>query len=305
MRFLFKLKQKISNNIETLLGWAAAIFIILGFVAIGGGVLYIWVGNSTKFQNNILSNLGNLGDYVSGIAGSLWALAGFIMFYAALIRQKVDTEKQLSSQKLQQFESTFFNSLSLLNDIIGDITYPNDFVYTREDSELPMRWGINQSTEFKGRESFKLFYNKLKDEYRGNLNAQVQEVANQTQQLTDAYTIPDEKKKDFASKAYEVFFQKYNSHLGHYFRTLYNIVKFIDEQNPSNAKYYIGLLRAQLSTYEHLLLFYNCISVYAIEKFKPLIIKYSILDNIVESELLDKAHKELYPPNAYNETKSI
>ena len=96
------------------------------------------------------------------------------------------------------------------------------------------------------------------------------------------------------------FFSKKNhSDLGHYFRTLYNIVKFVNDKQPHNPKYYTNLLRSQLSTYEHLLLFYNCQSVYGKERFKPLIIEYSLLDNLAISVLLDKEHKNFYPSKAY------
>ena len=52
--------------------------------------------------------------------------------------------------------------------------------------------------------------------------------------------------------------------LGHYFRNLYQAVKYIDEQQilTYEEKYnYVKLLRAQLSTYEQYVFFFNSISV--------------------------------------------
>lgn len=113
------------------------------------------------------------------------------------------------------------------------------------------------------------------------------------------FDIPIKVKEDNANAAYKNFFEQNHSDLGHYFRTIYNIVKFINDGKPANPKYYTSLLRSQLSTYEHLLLFYNCQSKYGDKKFKPLIIQFSMLDNMSISELLDQEHKDFYPPKAY------
>ncbi len=78
----------------------------------------------------------------------------------------------------------------------------------------------------------------------------------------------------------------------HYFRHLYQIVKFIDnskfldKSDEIEERYkYTSILRATLSPYELIWLFYNCISLYGNQKFKPLIEKYSLLKNIREDLL--------------------
>jgi len=113
-------------------------------------------------------------------------------------------------------------------------------------------------------------------------------------------SIPLDTQVTYVKEAYKKFFEKYESNLGHYFRTLYNIVKFVDDQCPmeERKKYYTNLLRAQLSTYEHLLLFYNSLSVDGI-KFKDFIEKYHMLDNISKTNLLDSEHEKLYSETAY------
>ena len=56
------------------------------------------------------------------------------------------------------------------------------------------------------------------------------------------------------------------------------------------------MIRAQLSDYELLWIFYNCLSENGLEKFKPLIEEYSLLKNLPQTkvhsvELIEKYEK--------------
>jgi hypothetical protein len=90
--------------------------------------------------------IGQFGDFIGGIAGSFWALAGVIMFYVALHEQRKDFETnreilsaQLDEFKLQQlelaetrevfkeqsetlriqrFENSFFSMVNSFNDLV-------------------------------------------------------------------------------------------------------------------------------------------------------------------------------------------
>lgn len=74
----------------------------------------------------------------------------------------------------------------------------------------------------------------------------------------------------------------------HYFRHLYRIMTFIDESTflDKDSKYideryrYASILRATLSPYELVFLFYNGLSYNGNIKFKDLIEKYSLLNNL-------------------------
>lgn len=60
------------------------------------------------------------------------------------------------------------------------------------------------------------------------------------------------------------------------------------------------MVRAQLSDYELLWVFYNCLSPNGVRKFKPYVEKYSLLKNLP----IDKLHFEdvvhLYHQSAFN-----
>ena len=80
----------------------------------------------------------------------------------------------------------------------------------------------------------------------------------------------------------------------HYFRLLYRILKFVDDSKvitDFNQKYeYTAMLRAMLSRYELVWLYYNGLS-YGAKKLKPLIERYAMLNNL-RTELLVKGRPE-------------
>ena len=102
--------------------------------------------------------------------------------------------------------------------------------------------------------------------------------------------------------SYKLFFSDYHHLLAHYFRVLYHIFKFIDtsqlsEDDKSN---YANIARAQLSSYELCLMFYNGIYGEGKVGFKPLIEKYGILKHLDTTLLLNPEHRD--NRMFYNET---
>jgi len=100
-------------------------------------------------------------------------------------------------------------------------------------------------------------------------------------------------------KAYNSLYNDEKSNLSHYFRTFYHIIKFIDNSEIENKKQYISIARAQLSSYEQIIIFYNCLHDNGKEKFKPLIEKYALFKNIDESLIFNEAHLLEYNESAY------
>jgi hypothetical protein len=140
----------------------------------------------------------------------------------------------------------------------------------------------------KGRKNFETFYSIFVDKYKKILDNN-----------------PQEEPQKIITNSYKEFFKFSQSDLGHYFRNLYHIIKFIDKSTSNEKDFYTHLVRAQLSSHELLLLFYNCLSPYGLDKFKPLVEKYSLLENMPEDELIDKKlkllceHKKLYKDIAF------
>jgi Putative phage abortive infection protein len=93
------------------------------------------------------------------------------------------------------------------------------------------------------------------------------------------------------SDAYDIFYDRYQTELGHYFRILYNIFRYIDESEFSDG-IYAKILRAQLSNQEMLIMFYNNNS----ERGKPfarLAERFELYDNMDTEWLFHPEHIEL------------
>lgn len=133
--------------------------IVAGLMVIGLSFLLLlpfrdyWL--ATPIDNALV---GQFGDFIGGIAGSFWALAGVIMFYVALHEQRQDfannrkdskTNRQIleaqlkefqlqqeelaetrkvfreqsQTQQIQRFETSFFNMLSAFSEMVKSISY--------------------------------------------------------------------------------------------------------------------------------------------------------------------------------------
>lgn len=218
---------------------------------------------------------GQFGDFLGGVLNpifSFMALIGLLITIALQVRQLRisahelrSAEAALSSQsdatKAQNFEASFFQLLRMHNDVINAIDLQS------EDGRIT-----------KGRDCFKVFVNRLEKDLRMDGGSQKYEV--------------------FATQ-YEIFYINHEHEIGHYFRLLYNIVKFVKLTDGIDKKRYTNLLRAQLSSYELKLLFYNCISSWGKEKFKPLVEEFALLKTIPTTVLPENELLHQFSPEAF------
>ena len=155
--------------------------------------------------------------------------------------QKEQLKAQNETLQLQNFENTFFQLLRLHNDYLNAIDLRKDGSVTAT-----------------GRDCFAIFYGRLKKTYQGTKSMSGLEL-----------------ERENVSAMYASYYTNVEGELGHYFRSLYNLVKFVDSSSTTNKRLYTNLIRAQISKYELLLLFYNCISPLGREKFCPLVERYA------------------------------
>ena len=99
-----------------------------------------------------------------------------------------------------------------------------------------------------------------------------------------------------------------------YFRHLYRIIKFVDEtpllkssddksEDPNGDEMrgnYVDLVRSTLSDYELAVLFYNCLTTNGRAKFKPLIEKYTLFNNLRTDYLVKREDILEYDGKAYD-----
>jgi hypothetical protein len=303
---MIKAPKFLSEKFSKTLLFTGLILLVLSII------LFLWRDWTLDTNKQINSEkISQFGDLVGGVIGSIWALAGVILFYIALKEQRIDfqtnrevlntqaealkqqiIEFELQRQELietrkiyqiqsetlriQQFESTFFNLINLHHQIVNTIDLKSSrgigFV-----KRSPLDMGSPSTEITTGRDCFVKFTQGLKNVY-------------------------DKKKKDIKSHIEELelindsylnYYELHQSDLGHYFRNLYHIVKFIKNTDIENKNTYIGLVRAQLSNDELVMLFYNCISDYGSEKFLPMAVEFRLFKNLNPRTLIDKNHEEL------------
>ena len=111
----------------------------------------------------------------------------------------------------------------------------------------------------------------------------------------------DKPKADFriTLETYLKHYKRSQHLLGHYFRNLYHIIKLVKYNNMGEKYRYTSLVRAQLSSHELLMLFYNCLTINGIEKFKPLVEEFRLFKNMPAEELVYPLDKEQFSNSAY------
>ena len=181
----------------------------------------------------------------------------------ALENQLKALEKQLKAAEDQSFENTFFRLLELHNTIVDSIDL------RRDGHEISH-----------GRDCFNAFYARLKTVYTSRKKNSPNETDDVTLEI-----------------AYQEFWSRYQSDLGHYFRFLFNVIRFIQKDSLGDD-FYIKLLRSQLSDQELLLLFYNCLSTQG-RKFKTFAEEFALFDNMPIGLLLNPDHANRFDNRAY------
>lgn len=275
---------------------------IMGVIALWG---LSWLGIS-KFIDNP-TNQGTFGD-MFGAVNALFSGLAFAGLIVTLIYQKeelklqrdelAETRKELQGQreefeeqnktmKRQRFENTFFNMLSLQQEIVANLSfeyYASPNIRPHNIPEEIFYRGVPKG-QFHGREVFEGIYKHAVIEYNG------------IRYLDGIYKL-------LSNSGYAIYSNiSITTRFDHYFRHLYRIVKYVDSSDliSDDERYeYACIARSQLSDYELVMLFYNCLTANGRAKFKPLIEKYSIFNNLREELLAKREHKKEYSEKAYD-----
>jgi uncharacterized membrane protein len=221
-------------------------------------------------------NWGTFGDFLGGVLNPVLTFLSFmaLLFTIILQQREIHGAKEdakvlqdqrradrLSSERMQ-FENTFFQMVSIHNTIVNSIDVDRG----------------PSKNQLHGRECFKHFRDEMQTFY-------------------DADATADELKKSLA--AHDHLWKSYQNDLAHYYRYLYNIIRFINESDVNKTRY-IRILRAQLSDFELLVLFYNGLFPLA-AKFKEYVEFFTLFDNLPKDLLFDGCHEQFYEPSAFDE----
>lgn len=246
-------------------------------------VLFVIIVLSFNVIVNNPAVLGPWGDFFGGVLNPLLTFLTFTGLLITIALQQTELRESRNEFKRsadaldaqnkvterQIFESTFFQMLALHNNIVESIR-----ITTMEGSNA------------QGRGCFDALYGEF------NLNYIKSRIKGKV-----SYDEGDERRR--IEKGFSDFWKYRQSNLGHYYRYMYNMVRFVYEKGPKDETY-IRLLRAQISDQELLLLFYNCLTPQG-EKFKVLAEHFSIFNNMNKERLIIREHIGLMSPKAYGD----
>lgn len=221
----------------------------------------------TKYSWLDFTSTGEIGDTIGGIMGPFVAIAASGLTFIAFWVQYKANIQQRHDIAIERFESNLFEMIHIQQEIT------NGLLVEKVGSDLGTK---------RGRDVFQYVYESADHRiWLGN------ECRSST--LKHALGISDEPKLTI-SHLKNMWF------LDHYFRHLYRIFKYIDDADKNiisdEKKYeYAGIVRATLSQYELIMLFYNAFSN---PKFKDIIEKYALLQNLRMELLASQADLSLY-----------
>ena len=176
-------------------------------------------------------------------------------------------EQVKSDGTKQRFENTFFQLLEVFNQTAISLeakTYPNNDLKKGRDLIHSMAQSLIGH----------LVANKPKD----------QEASERVGYLEEDY---------------ELWYNYYDKYMAQYFRVLYRLIRFIEDATvPEKVEYY-KIVRAQLSTQELILLFYNSFFIHGY-KMRRLVIEHRLLKHLSPALLAQPDDWFLYPSQAYD-----
>jgi hypothetical protein len=270
----------------------ALLFIIVFLIILaltGYNSLIVLEKHSTDY-----TKIGPYGDYIGGVLNPLISVfavfaAGFA-FYA-----QYDANRQVQDQfKIQQFESQFYEMLRLhkenVNSLYLTITKRKKHDETDEIIESNvigkvvfehMKFEFNliymvalknfykEDPKVRLNEAYAIFFNGVSETYKGKHNFfdEILELEGYIDTLDyDSFNTKLREglnfNRDITQMLQFSLFKGHAHQLAHYYRHLFQTVKFIVYQNENFISYedkrnYLRILRSQLSNTEQTLLFYN------------------------------------------------
>jgi hypothetical protein len=222
-----------------------------------------------SFSNPDFNKIKNIQPFISGIAVPL------ITFGTSLL--VIETFKNTT---LQNISNNFFKLIDQNRKILEGVNC--DTTHLAKDE-----------IKSKGKDFFDDLCERIAADYSAILNNDEEYLGKMDEVLKT--NVLNKCGKDLLVKIYDYYYHVHQSDLGHYFRNLYYIVRYVEKSKirEEDKIEFIKILRSQLSNYELLLLAYNGLHPYGQEFYK-------YIENF---ELLKSLNNESRLPDSY--TKRI
>lgn len=310
--------------------------LIVGFVLSIWFTLQMYFDGYINFSNKIsLEEFSRVGSFIGGTVGLFFTLAGVFLLIETLNLQREEFTKNREIFTQQQFENKLFNLLNVQQQLLSAIEFKISI--NGKDHSLKGR-GFFELVRTEIKKTYELLGKDFLDLNEKDFNLieklsldpifkeeQVNELYNdQTNgnkriiKFLEGYNTISEFEK--AKSAYKIIFNHYHQYLGHYFRHLFHILKFINQYEISETlkkvkktlyqeeinfemiingekidnnkfKEYADIVQAQMSSSELFVLFFNGL---CFPQTGDLIKHYNFLENLAVEDLIKESHKDLY-----------
>jgi hypothetical protein len=289
--------------------------VIIAFALSGTGFLLIAVfGFNKSFQNanGVFDPLlaSQFGNFIGGLVGPMFYLAGFFLLYETIIAQSKSFEKQ-------QFETKFFELIRFHRQNVSEMEYrlpyeehkyiTGPLVFREIKSQFTKLYKIVSpfivatstiQPDRKQLETIDITYLLLFFGVSQSTLPILEHILDKKydKQLTNKI-IEEARKERTTYNPESMYFGGHQVRLAHYYRHLFQLVNYIDKTEflTDEQKYaYVKILRAQLSQHEIAIFFLNSLSMGQPWEKNGYITKYKFIKNLPPNFVDDIDPKQYY-----------
>ncbi|AWL78752.1 putative phage abortive infection protein [Capnocytophaga canimorsus] len=288
------------------------ILIISSIACIVFSVISPFIFTRSNWFGFDFSKTGEIGDTIGGLTSPFIGVAAVFVTGLAFYIQYKANEEVKKQFEFQKFESQFYEMLRLHKENVNEIEIEtidgktikgrNAFFEMKKDLENVFILYDDKLNQKKFKEIYKIFfwgYDSYDITPRKAIEANEDDWEKFLNSITDE---PSEIDKYLEAGDYNFGdtvklrirkLEGHHSYLGHYCRHLFLIVKFVVNQkedliSEEEKLNYLRILRAQLSNYEQIMLFYNWLSSYGGDwesSENQFFTKYKMIHNLWHREM--------------------
>lgn len=268
----------------------AKILSLVGLLLIALGAAVFIIFRSWDFSWTINEEkVGQFGDFVGGVVGSIFAFVGVILYYVALTEQRKDidinrkaleTQVETLNQQIKEFkaQTTEMQETRTVYEEQTNLYREQTNYYQQQVKELKKQTNIASLQQFNS-EFYSLLgvFINFKKDCKEPIKRVLESLRKKVQ--SNKGTVCD--KHSCLIKEYTNQYYQESVSLSVYFQTLYRLLKMIEDSNiePTHKQRYAKTLRSQLSENELLLIYYDYCSDLG-EKVRLLALKYDLLKHL-------------------------
>lgn len=292
--------------------------IVFTLIVVGIAIIvFFWLSAKEKIGDKddfTLTRYGVIGDFIGGFVGAIFNLIGIVLLFETLSAQRIEFNKQ-------QFESKFFELVKFHRENVSQMVhrvpwdaenyYDKARVFIEMKSQFESIYKITNtyagtlSEKDRINISYLILFFGVSKKAREDLKHYFQRFGfdeSITKSIVDdLYTM----KTKYNPKT--VYFGGHQVRLGHYFRNLFQAVKFVDKATfltPQEKYSYVKILRAQLSQYELSIFFLNSLSIGREWEKNNYITEYKLIKNMPRNFIATINPKDYYSKFKYEWEKT-